>query len=397
MQRIGIYGGTFNPPHVGHVRAAEYARQALELDRLLMVPTNISPHKALAADSPTPGQRLEMVRLAVQSVPGVEVSDIELQREGPSYTWQTVNQLRQENPDTQLFLLMGTDMFLSFHRWKEPQRIMAEATLAVFYRGETGEIEAVEQQKQALEARGNKVVLVKNPVLEISSTQLRRMLVLRCASEFLPKTVESYIYEKGFYGTSRCLKQLPMEQLEVVVMSLLKPGRVAHVLGCRQTAAELARHWGADETNAQRAALLHDITKAFDGPLQLTLSRSYGMILDDFSCRNAKTLHALTGSWVAREIFGENDAVVSAIASHTTGKPGMGLLEKIIYVADYMEPNRDFIGVEELRRLAFTDIDAALKLGLNMTITLLRQQGREVSPESAQTLAWLQREERKIL
>lgn len=395
--RIGIYGGTFNPPHVGHIRAAEYARKALSLDRLLMIPTGISPHKQLADDSPTPRQRLEMVRLAARDVPGVEVSDMELRREGPSYTWQTVAQLRQMHPHAQLFLLMGTDMFLSFHTWKEPQRIMKDAVLAVFYRGEAGEVEAIEGQKRALEPQGARVELVENPVLDISSTQLRRMLVLRCASEYLDPAVERYIYEKGFYGTARSLKNLPIDQLQDVVVSLLKPDRVAHVLGCRQAAAELARCWGADETDAQRAALLHDITKALDGPLQLTLARSYGMILDDFSTRNPKTLHALTGSWVAERIFGENDPVVSAIASHTTGKPGMNLLETIIYVADYMEPNRGFAGVEELRQLAYTDIRRALKLGLTMTITLLEQQGREVSPESAQTLAWLQQEERKIL
>ena len=119
------------------------------------------------------------------------------------------------------------------------------------------------------------------------------------------------------------------------------------------------------------------------------------MILDDFSSRNTKTLHALTGSWVAERVFGENEAVVSAIASHTTGKPGMNLLETIIYVADYMEPNRDFPGVEQLRALAYSDIYAALKLGLNMTITMLKQQGREISPESAQTLAWLEQKEKK--
>ena len=119
------------------------------------------------------------------------------------------------------------------------------------------------------------------------------------------------------------------------------------------------------------------------------------MMLDDFSARNAKTLHALTGSWVAERIFGENEAVVSAVASHTTGKPGMNLLEAIIYVADYMEPNRDFPGVEELRRLAYEDIYVALETGLNMTITHLQQQGREVSPESARTIAWLQSRERK--
>ena len=395
MQRIGIYGGTFNPPHMGHLNAARYALEALRLDMLLMIPTNISPHKAMAEGSPEPKDRLEMVRLCLQDVSNAQACDIELRRDGPSYTWQTVTQLRQVYPDAELYLLMGTDMFLSFDSWREPQRITAEATLAVFYRGEKNEVADIEAQKRKMENAGARVVLVKNPVLDISSTQLRRMLALQCASEFLHPGVESYIRKNGFYGTDKNFKNLTIDALERVVVSLLKPSRVDHVLGCRQAAVELAKRWGVDETDAARAALLHDITKALDGPLQLTLSRAYGMILDTFSIRNTKTLHALTGSWVAQRIFGENDAVVSAIASHTTGKPGMNLLETIIYVADYMEPNRDFPGVEELRRLAYTDIYGALRLGLNMTITMLNQQGREVSPESAQTLEWLEQEERK--
>ena len=395
--RIGIYGGTFNPPHLGHFRAAQYARTALALDRVLMIPTNVSPHKQLPEGSPLPGQRLEMVRLGAGEFENLEACDLELRREGASYTWQTVQQLRQSWPDARLYLLMGTDMFLSFHTWREPQRIMKDAALAVFYRGDAGEVEAIEAQKASLEAMGAEVELIENPVTDISSTEVRRMLMLRCASEFLPRAVEDYVYEHGFYGTARGLAQLSEEDLEKTVVSLLKPGRVAHVLGCRDAAVALAKRWGADETDAARAALLHDITKVFDGPLQLTLARSYGMILDDFSARNAKTIHALTGSWVAQRIFGENKAVVDAIASHTTGKPGMNVLEAIIYVADYMEPNREFPGVERLRDLAFTDLYGALELGLTMTITHLQEQGREISPESAETLRWLQSEERKIL
>ena len=93
---------------------------------------------------------------------------------------------------------------------------------------------------------------------------------------------------------------------------------------------------------------------------------------------------------MAERIFGENPAVAAAIRSHTTGKADMNTLEKIIYVADYMEPNRDFPGVEELRRLAVTDLDKALEMGLEMTLALLREQGREISPESQQALQWLQ-------
>ena len=119
MQRIGIYGGTFNPPHIGHIRGAEQALHALKLDKLLLIPGRSLPHKALPANSPTPEQRLEMLQLCAVH-PKMEVSDLELRREGPGYTYLTVEQLRLEYPDAQLFLLLGTDMFLSFLNWVEP-------------------------------------------------------------------------------------------------------------------------------------------------------------------------------------------------------------------------------------------------------------------------------------
>ncbi|MBO5952741.1 MAG: nicotinate (nicotinamide) nucleotide adenylyltransferase [Oscillospiraceae bacterium] len=390
MERIGIYGGTFNPPHLGHFRAAEQAVEALRLDKLLMIPDRIAPHKALPVNSPAPMERLEMVRMGIGDCAKVQVSDLELNRQGPSYTYETVEQLRSYYPQAELFLLMGTDMFLSFDAWRYPQRIWQQASLAVLYRGDRDERTAVEAQKAKLESLGARVVLINNPVLAISSTDLRRMLIFRCAGEYLPGKVASYIYEHGLYGTGKDYRGLSLEELEQVVVSLLKPSRVAHVLGCRQTAVELARRYGADETDAARAALLHDITKALDGPLQLTLCREYGTMLNAFSVKNPKTLHALTGSLVAERIFWENPAVVDAIACHTTGKANMNLLEKIIYVADYMEPNRDFSGVEALRSLAYTDISKALKLGLQMTLDMLRRQGREISPESLDALGYLE-------
>lgn len=387
MARIGIYGGAFNPPHVGHIRAAEYAVRALRLDKLLLIPSCSSPHKPLPPGSATPQQRLSMTKLWAGD--WMEVCDIELSRGGTSYTYETVEQLKKQYPQDELVLFMGTDMFLSFHTWKEPQRILACVSLAVFYRGDRGETRLIAEKKEQYEAQGHSVYLVENPVTEISSTQLRRMLIFGCAGSFLTGQIQDYIRENGLYGTAQNYKGLSMEALEQVVIELLNPNRVRHVLGCRDTAAELARVWGADETDAARAGLLHDITKALDGPLQLTLCREYGKVLDEFSENNPKTLHALTGSLVAQRVFGENGAVVSAIESHTTGKPAMSTLEKIIYVADYMEPNRDFPGVEELRRLAYTDLDGALKRGLEMTLAVLREQKRQISPASSQALAYL--------
>lgn len=392
MERIGIYGGTFNPPHIGHMQAAKQAVKALGLSRLFMVPAYAPPHKAVLPEhSPTARQRLEMLRIAAAGCPQIAVSDMELRREGISYSCETVKAMKAQFPGAELVLLMGTDMFLSFDTWMHPEEIVKNASLGVFYRGDKGEQPAIAKKKAEMEVQGVTVYLVRNEVIPISSTQMRRLLAFRCAGEFLPEGVLDYIRENRLYDTRAAWKNLPMEALEPIVISLLNPNRVRHVLGCRDTAVALAKRWSADVNDAARAGILHDITKAIDGPLQLTLCDAYGKLLDDFSKRYPRTLHALTGSMVAQRIFGENENVVSAIEFHTTGRANMSLLEKIIYVADYMEPNRDFPGVEQLRELAFTDLDAALKLGLEMTLEHLKEQGAEVSPASRDALAWLNR------
>ena len=387
MEKIGIFGGSFDPPHIGHIQAAKQAIEALRLDRLLLIPARIAPHKKGSVAEPQ--HRLAMLRIASEGLPNTTVSDLEISREGTSYTWETVEKVRALHPDAEIFLLMGSDMFLAFQNWKHPERILAQATLAVFCRGGKGEKASIAAKKAELEAQGHKIVCLENKVVNISSTQMRRLLAFQCADEFLPAGVGDYIRAHGLYNVHAEWKNLPMPELEKVVISLLNPNRVNHVLGCRDTAARLARIWGVNEVDAARAGMLHDVTKAIDGPLQLTLCREYGKVLSDFSKRYPKTLHALTGSLVARRIFGENDAVVSAIECHTTGKGNMNMLEKILYVADYMEPNRDFPGVDKLRYYADTDMDAALRLGLEMTLEHLKRQGAEVSPESREALEYL--------
>ena len=391
MERIGIYGGTYSPPHIGHLRAAEYAIEACSLDRLLLIPTGVSPHKEMAAGASS-ADRLAMLRLSAVSIEKAQVSDIEIRREGRSYTVDTLRAIRQENPGAELVLLMGTDMFLSFMTWREPETIMELATLAVFCRGEKGENAKIEAQKNALEVMGAKIELVHNPVTAISSTDLRRMLIFGCADPFLMPGVGEYIREKGLYGTGKNRKNLSLAELEAEVLSLMNPNRVAHVLGCRDCAVELARLYGENEVDAARAGLLHDITKAIDGPLQLTLCAEYGIVLDTFSRAFPKTLHALTGSLVAGRIFGENENVVSAVCHHTTGRADMTLLEKIIYIADYVERNRNFPGVEEMRRLAYTDLDAAVLMGLESAVAHVRRQGQGLAPATLEALEYLQKQ-----
>ncbi len=387
MEKIGIFGGSFNPPHVGHIRSAAYAAERLGLSRLLLMPAWQTPGKNMPDASPE--RRLTMLRLAVRGQEKLAVSDLELRQGQACYTCDTVRGIQAQYPKAEIYLLLGTDMFLKFRQWRCAQELLKTVTLAALRRGDKKEAALLEEEARILTEQGGSVVLLENPVLPISSTQVRRLLAFQAGADFLDPKVYDYIRREKLYDTGADFQNLPMERLEPVVVRLLNPNRVNHVLGCRDTAVALAKKWGADQVDAARAGILHDITKALDGPLQLTLCRAYGRILDDFSRKYPKTLHALTGSLVAERIFGENKAVVSAIESHTTGKANMNLLETIIYVADYMEPNRDFPGVERLRALAFTDIRAALKLGLEMTLEHLKDQGGEVSPASREALAYL--------
>lgn len=389
MAKIGIYGGSFNPPHLGHILAAKEFQRTLDLDLLLLIPAATPPHKALPPDSPDARTRLELLRLAAAELPFAQVDDLELQREGASYTVDTVRALGAKYPGDDLYLCMGMDMFESFPDWYQPAEICRQAKLAVAHRA-TAEESLLQQRIRDFEAAfGVSPVLVRNEYLDMSSTLVRRMLILGGAEDFVPASVLDRIYAEGLYGTGRSRKQLPFEDLMRESLALHKPGRIAHVIGCSQTARELALVHGADPDDAQRAGILHDVTKALDGADQLRLCDRYGIIISDFEREHTKLLHAVTGADVAQRVFGERETVVQAIRWHTTGKAAMSTLEKIIYVADYMEPNRSFPGVEELRRLAYEDLDAAMLMGLRMAAEHLERQRAVICRPSLEAMEFL--------
>ena len=132
--RIGIYGGTFDPPHIGHLNAAEAARDQLGIDRLILIPAGIPPHKRLQMSSASGEDRLEMVKLAAEHLKGAEVSDTEIKRTGKSFTSDTVRQIKQSAPNDDIYLFIGTDMLMIFEEWHEFQSIFDMCTLAVFAR-----------------------------------------------------------------------------------------------------------------------------------------------------------------------------------------------------------------------------------------------------------------------
>ena len=382
--KIGIYGGTFNPPHLGHVTAARAVFELLKLDRLLLVPDRLPPHKALPENSPSAQDRLEMTRLAGEQTglgDRVQVLDLELKREGKSYTADTLEEIRRMYPADELWLLMGTDMFLTLQAWHDPQRILSLAGIAAFGRTEedTEELFSVQRDYLYRTFPGARIFTLTIPgVVDVSSTELREELRTGKGGAALPPAVYGYILRKGLYGVQADLKHLTLSQLRPVALSYLKYKRIPHVLGTEQEAIRLAEHYGGDVEKARVAALLHDCTKKLDMEEQLALCRHYGIQLDELEQKALKLLHAKTGAAIARDVFGVDEEIYHAIWWHTTGHANMTLLEKIIYLADYIEPSRDFPGVDKLRKVCYEDLDKGLLLGLDMSIQEMTEMGNPV-------------------
>jgi nicotinate-nucleotide adenylyltransferase len=190
--KIGVFGGTFDPPHIGHLLLAGDARDSLGLDRLIFVPTSIQPLKAAAPAIASAQDRLEMVRLAVTDDANYKVDDTEIGRKGLSYTVDTLEHLSGYYPGAQLFLLLGQDALESFGQWKNPARIRELATLAVMQRAD--------RNGSRVETSADGVITVSTRRVDVSSTEIReRLRAGKSIKGFVPESVERFIDARGLY------------------------------------------------------------------------------------------------------------------------------------------------------------------------------------------------------
>jgi len=350
--KIGIFGGAFNPPHIGHVNAAKMAMDEYKLDLLIVIPTGTPPHKELPVGTPNPQMRLQMTENAFNDVDRVEVSNIEVYSLDKNYTIDSVIDLKSTYTDAELFLLVGTDMYESLDSWKDSDALLEAVT----------------------------PVLLSRDVIDISSSEIRKMLPRREGREFLSDLNYSCIIKNRLYGA-----RPDWDWLRECAHSMLAPQRIAHVDACEIEALRLADRWGADADDAREAAILHDITKKLDFTENMCIIAEHGVTIGKLGFREEKLLHSVTGSLLAKSEFGASNNVAEAIKWHTTGRARMTLLEKVIYIADYIESTRDFPGVEELREAAYRNIDEAMIIGLEMTITDLKERG--ITPNVATSAA----------
>ncbi|MBQ8408164.1 MAG: nicotinate-nucleotide adenylyltransferase [Clostridia bacterium] len=199
MLRVGIYGGAFAPIHNGHVAAAKEFMKAMWLDVLFVIPTGTSPHKQMDRGA-TDVDRLEMCRLAFEGVEGVIVSDMEIRRQGKSYTVDTLRELTAE--DRRLFLLCGTDMILTLDTWKDPDEIFKLCYPTYIRREEDETLDArlIEKVTAYRNKYGKNVVRINAPAIVVSSSEVRRRISTgEDVSALIPPAVEAYIREKGLY------------------------------------------------------------------------------------------------------------------------------------------------------------------------------------------------------
>lgn len=364
-RRIGILGGSFNPIHLGHLAMAQGALRALLLERVLIIPANEPPHKHLEEGASTV-QRVEMARRAVMGEQGLSVSTIEITRSGKSFTIDTLNEVSKLYPDAQLFLLVGSDMLKDLPAWKNAKAVMQKAVIACICRSSAGggELEAANMLKAEYGA-DVRITDIKAP--DISSSAVRAAIAKALPVKGLvPPLVENYIYKNALYVTEY------FKSIQESCRRGLSSGRYLHTIGVMKTALELAALYGADGNKAKLAALLHDCGRSLDkGALS----------------------HAEKSELLAREKYQVADKeVLKAIRLHTTLDEGASLLDKIIYLADMIEPNRKFQGVEELRALAMLSLDKAVMEGLRRTIGYVKTRHFELSNKSQRALIWLEAE-----
>lgn len=197
--KLGVFGGTFSPPHKGHVAAAVCFKETFGLDRLLIVPAAVAPNKE-GKDVLPALHRVAMCRLAFDGIPSCEVSEIELARGGTSYTYLTLGEL--SSPDVELYLLMGSDMFLTLGSWRRPEELLRLSTVVVAGRvNDPGTLREMEKTREELLSKyGGKIAFLENPVVEVSSTFLREKIAAgEDTGNWLTAPVREYIEKEKLY------------------------------------------------------------------------------------------------------------------------------------------------------------------------------------------------------
>lgn len=400
MKRLGIYGGTFSPPHLGHVRAARAFLEAAKLDELLIMPTFLPPHKEIDGEADA-DERYRMCELAFSELPNTSVSDFEISKGGKSYTYLTLSDFKDE--DTELYFLVGTDMFLTLDRWRCPETVFRLATIALVRREDDGATATMIEEKaeEYIRLFGAKLLFINTDATEISSSELREAIKRGCGTEkYLSPAVASYIKSNLIYKSDFTEEEL--SALREAVKCRMSRERYLHTLGVERAAALIADFCLPKARSELRAAaLLHDVAKELEREEQRALISSVAS-LSDTDLKSEKLYHAFTAPIVIKRDFPAyaTKNVLSATFNHTTGDDGMSLFDEIIFVADYIEDGREYPECKRAREELFAALGQDIRKNLQAlhkcaltelegTKSHVKRLGAELNPRTESALRYI--------
>ena len=385
-ERIGIMGGTFNPIHAGHIEMALRARDAAQLDQVLVIPSGNPPHKSDIAPAE---DRWRMVCAACANERALTPDRMELDRDGVIYTVDTLSILRQNYPRAEFYYIIGSDTLMELQHWRQFEKVLTMCTFLVCPRATRWSPAEIAAERARLTAMGGAFQNVKMDVIDVSSTDIRASLEQSTATPLLPLPVREYCRLQGLYGLKPRITQagawLPM------LFRALTARRFAHTLAVAYTARHLARIHGLDVEKAEIAGLLHDCAKCM--PLkEMQRIADEHRVTDDPTLRETdRLLHALVGACVAERDYGVHDQeILDAIFHHTTGAPGMSKLAMAVYLADKIEPTRaSYPDLDRVRMLAEFSLEKAMIVSIERTTAYVKGRGKSLHPATLRTLAWL--------
>lgn len=397
--RIGLYGGSFDPIHNGHLSIVRGALRSGAVDLVMVIPTVRNPFKRGKVLSAAP-YRYYMVKETIETEladPRVIVSDVEFYTEGISYTVNTLHYLtdkekireiltgsgvdeQKASEDHVFFWMCGSDILPTFDKWYKAGEIISMVSLLVASRpGDGVDIDA--EKIRLNNVFGHEVPILKFDIdgVEAASSDIRRTGDV----SDIPETARQFIEEHNLYGFRDVWEAVDDDTANkfldyaVELYPILRRKRLLHTLNTGILSAHYALIHGADVSKALIAGELHDCAKELPEDEQRKMAQERcGDLFTDF-----KLLHSPAGATMAKEKFGiDDEEILDAITYHTTGRGDMPDLDRIVYLADKVEPSRTYADLTEMRKVAEYDLEAAVRLCLGAVIDKFRKQERQNHP-----------------
>lgn len=371
-RKIGLLGGTFDPVHFGHLRMAEACKEKLCLDEVWWIPASVPPHKNRQT---TPYEkRRAWIAQALEGKIGHRILDVEKEREGKSYTYDTLLELHRREPGCQFYFLTGADSLDGLNTWYRWENILDLCVFVVTTRPGY-DLEIPDEIASVAQKTKGGILCVEIDALQISSTEVRERVARgQSIEDLVPAALINEVKER---------MEIKVEGYKEILKNRLSVKRYTHSIGVANTAARLAGMFNGDIERAYLAGLMHDYARELTEEELLELTAKHNLSTDGVELMQTSLLHGPVGAWLLeQEGLITDQQVLNAIRWHTTGHPDMDQLARIVYISDYIEPGRNFPGVDLLRQIANKDLNLGVLAGLDHTLSFLVQRNNFIHPLS---------------